>query len=262
MSHIAEYFLDIIDLVDDSVYWKDENGYYLGCNLFGLKKLGFNCQNDIIGKTDYDLFDKKVADKFKKNDLKVMKENVEVSFEEEILLNGKRLFNLSRKKPLYNKNKLIIGTIGITIDITAKKEAHALKIENSLYQAEKKAQESFIKFIDEMLNMIHKFKFNAVNKKLGLRNKTSQMYSSVKLTKREEQILYFLAIGKSPKEIATILSKFENKTISDATVGGMINKQLYPKLEVASYGQLIDRATNLGLIPFIPKSLSGLLTKD
>ena len=46
----------------------------------------------------------------------------------------------------------------------------------------------------------------------------------------------------------------ENKKIAPATVGAMINKQLYPKFGVFNVGQLIEKANFLNLIPFMPES--------
>lgn len=38
------------------LYWKDKEGYYLGCNDYMiLNTPTFTSSNDLIGKTDYDL---------------------------------------------------------------------------------------------------------------------------------------------------------------------------------------------------------------
>ena len=46
----------IIDLIPNhSIFWKDRNSVYLGCNAALATSLGFQSTADIIGKTDFDL---------------------------------------------------------------------------------------------------------------------------------------------------------------------------------------------------------------
>lgn len=113
----------VISELPGDVYWKDKNGTYLEMNKHGiesLRKMGFKwTKSDIIGKTDYDLFDKKTADMFTKNDLHVMENNVTTSKEEATRLpSGKEIVQLSTKCPLVNIKNEIVGIIGNTVDIT------------------------------------------------------------------------------------------------------------------------------------------------
>ena len=75
----AKYEKDIFTLnfivqnLPGSIYWKNKNGLYLGNNDYAkrlMKVLGL--ETDVIGKTDYDIFPKEVADDFKRADLKVL----------------------------------------------------------------------------------------------------------------------------------------------------------------------------------------------
>ena len=70
------------------------------------------------------------------------------------------------------------------------------------------------------------------------------------LNKREQEILYFISLNKSPKEIASILGVREQKTLAPATIQAIITKQLYVKFGVYSVSNLIEKASFLGLIPF------------
>ena len=67
----AKYEKDIFTLnfivqnLPGSIYWKNKNGLYLGNNDYAkrlMKVLGL--ETDVIGKTDYDIFPKEVADDF------------------------------------------------------------------------------------------------------------------------------------------------------------------------------------------------------
>jgi hypothetical protein len=54
-----ENIYEIIDIVNASIYWKNVNGYYLGCNKYMLSMFRLNSRSDIISKNDYDLLPKK-----------------------------------------------------------------------------------------------------------------------------------------------------------------------------------------------------------
>ena len=51
----------IMDTIPMSVFWKDKDSVYLGCNKAFIKECGFGDVNDVVGKTPYDLFDQETA---------------------------------------------------------------------------------------------------------------------------------------------------------------------------------------------------------
>ncbi|MBS0359466.1 MAG: PAS domain-containing sensor histidine kinase [Proteobacteria bacterium] len=108
------------------VFWKDKNGVYLGCNLSQAQSLGLKSPEEIIGKTDYDLSDKKYADAYKSVDEKVIKSGESITIEEAAVYhNEKESIFLSKKIPLKDFDGEIIGLLGISFDITAQREAEA-----------------------------------------------------------------------------------------------------------------------------------------
>ena len=116
------------------IYWKDKDGVYLGCNVDATRKVNSNefLTHDqcIIGKTDYDIFPKEMADRYREHDLTVMHSKQESSFEEAVnLSNGGTQIQLSIKKPLCNNKGNVIGIIGSTIDITKIKAMHDQLVE-------------------------------------------------------------------------------------------------------------------------------------
>lgn len=129
---------NVIENLPGSIYWKDQNGVYLGVNCFSIEKMrSVNLAwQDIVGKTDYDLFPKEVADAYRKNDLEVMTSGHESSREEVITLpNGEILIQLSSKRPLRDEQGDIVGIVGNTVDITYLK-----KVESELREAKEKAE--------------------------------------------------------------------------------------------------------------------------
>ena len=136
----SESFLlrQVIDNLPGSVYWKDKNGKYLGNNGYAkadMQMIGHELM-DPTGKTDHELFDKEMADQFRKNDMEVLSTGKETVSEERcVMSDGTVLTRLSSKKPLYDNTGAIIGIVGNTIDIT-----HLKDIEENLLIAKQQAE--------------------------------------------------------------------------------------------------------------------------
>lgn len=129
---------NVIENLPGSIYWKDRHGVYLGVNRFSTEKMRSSNLDwqDIVGKTDYDLFPKEVADTYRQNDLEVMTTERESSREETVTLpNGETLIQLSSKRPLRDEQGHVVGIIGNTVDITYLK-----KVETELREAKEKAE--------------------------------------------------------------------------------------------------------------------------
>lgn len=116
-----------------TLYWKDKNLRYLGCN----KKLADILQitpSEIIGKNDFDLLNGKIPhpniEALVKIDQEIMASGAPYTFEENGLdINGKPAVYLSTKNPIKNERGEIIGLIGNSLDITIQREAQLLKEE-------------------------------------------------------------------------------------------------------------------------------------
>jgi signal transduction histidine kinase/FixJ family two-component response regulator len=174
-----EILESIIAMMPGHVYWLDTKGVYLGCNDNQANSAGLKSRKDIIGLRNKDLPWNQGADQLVKEldraNWEVMSGNP-VSLEEPgILSNGKQAMFLSNKVPLYNSNREIIGLVGISIDITAQKEAEQhkiktleaenklkqillesehLKFENEVHKATAKTQKKFKKEVDQMVHDI------------------------------------------------------------------------------------------------------------
>jgi two-component system aerobic respiration control sensor histidine kinase ArcB len=115
--------LSIIKTLPGSVYWKNTEGVYLGCNDAMLKMAG---TNEVIGKTDFDLPWKEQAPQIRKNDLDVIKRNTSVELEESsTLADGQQVVVLTRRTPLKDEQGNTVGILGISFDITERKKFEA-----------------------------------------------------------------------------------------------------------------------------------------
>lgn len=115
---------EVLEQMPGHVYWKNIEGVNLGSNTNNWKDINVRSYYEYKGTTDYELFSKEYADNLRQADqeaihtgkLQILEEGVDVSSEP-----GK--LYLSYKAPLRNRNGVIIGVIGNSLDITdAKKE--------------------------------------------------------------------------------------------------------------------------------------------
>lgn len=121
---ISQYLQDIISAVPGSIYWKNKNGVYLGCNEFMARTAGLT-PSEIIGKTDYELWPSQ-AEELCKNDKRVMELGESIRIEEEVTLtNNKKRYFIVDKMPLRDPDGNLNGIIGNSMEITDIKETQA-----------------------------------------------------------------------------------------------------------------------------------------
>lgn len=145
---------NIINLIPGHVYWKDINGVYLGCNDTQAKSLGFKNGLEIVGKTDFDLPWREGAKELQDNDNYVMQHKKTVSFEEAGIFNGEPASVLSQKTPLEDQEGNIFGVLGVSIDITDRKEKERLEVENEVNKKALQEQERFKIIADQVAHDI------------------------------------------------------------------------------------------------------------
>lgn len=111
----------IIDCMPGNVYWKDINGVIRGCNLNTVKYFGLKSKAEVLGKTSHELSDKKTADRIRKVDLRIMQSG-KAELIEEFDPDNPKIAYLSHKLPLKNPNGEIIGIVGISFDVSERKQ--------------------------------------------------------------------------------------------------------------------------------------------
>jgi two-component system, NtrC family, sensor kinase len=121
-----ELLQQVIDVMPQSIAWKNRNSVYLGCNQNLAKIAGVETPNQIIGKTDYDLaWKKEEADFFRDWDARVMESNqAELHIiEPQQQADGKQAWLDTSKLPLCDKGGNVIGILAVLEDITERKAA-------------------------------------------------------------------------------------------------------------------------------------------
>ena len=120
-----------LDAIPDLVFLKDADGRYLSCNPQAQKYFGV-AEADIVGRTDYDLIERRLADFFRENDRKALEVNRSRANEEWLTFaaDGYRGLFETVKTPMRERGGQLIGVLGVARDITAR------------YRAEKAAKAS------------------------------------------------------------------------------------------------------------------------
>ena len=113
----------LIENVPVNVYYKDTQSRFVLANMSTVEKLGAECPEEVIGKSDHDFFNIEHANTTRANELEIMETRQphlsEVHRETWVEVNGKEdTWAKSSKLPWIDKKGNICGTFGITSDIT------------------------------------------------------------------------------------------------------------------------------------------------
>lgn len=95
--------------------------------------------NEILGKSDFDIWPSELAAKYRADDFIVMRTGKQKFIEEPIVIDEKTFWFETFKTPIFDSKGEIIGTTGISKDITERKrsEEERLKLETQLLHAQK-----------------------------------------------------------------------------------------------------------------------------
>jgi PAS domain S-box-containing protein len=115
----------VIANIPDSIYCKDTAGRKTLVNSTELMYSGVSSEAEILGKTDFDIYPKELAEGFFADDQLVLQTGQPVLNREEFVLdkNGMKRWLLTSKIPMKDEVGNITGIIGIGRDISIRREA-------------------------------------------------------------------------------------------------------------------------------------------
>ncbi|WP_051272610.1 PocR ligand-binding domain-containing protein [Fundidesulfovibrio putealis] len=116
----------ILNTVPQSIFWKDRDSVYQGCNRAFAKAAGIDDPALIVGKTDFDLpWLPEESEAYRADDRFVMSANQPKPhiIEQQMQSDGQRLWLDTSKMPLTDENGTVVGVLGIYEDITERKLA-------------------------------------------------------------------------------------------------------------------------------------------
>jgi PAS domain S-box-containing protein len=151
----TEQITNILTYTPAVVYIKDKAGRYTLVNT-RYEEL-FDVRNEEIrGKTDYDILPQKIADQFRLSDSKVLNESRSLQVEEQILQSDGMHTYLAVKFPIYDESSIISGVCGILNDITAVKKAqHQLRrLSGSIMANQEKERSAIARELHDELGQV------------------------------------------------------------------------------------------------------------
>ena len=127
-------------ILENSPYmtWlKDTGGRYIRVNKTYVDFVGRNGVQQIIGKTDFDIWPKALAEKYSAVDAEVMALHQQKHVEESLFDGDKVHWLETFKTPVIDVNGKVLGTTGFARDITERKQAEAeLRIAATAFESE------------------------------------------------------------------------------------------------------------------------------
>lgn len=221
--------------ISGNVFWQDKEHRYLGCNsnlvdLAHLTLSNVQTKNDIVGKTVHEILPEKYALDIFQTDEEVTQNAVEKIIEEKgIGSNGETVYFLSKKMPMYDIKREVIGLIGISFDITNyQKLTNQLSKINNLNKEilnktlEQKKEKKYISFLDIL-------KDSNIDRFYLIGN-----YENIYLTKREAECVFYLTQGNTAKQIGKKL------TLSPRTVEAYL-ANIKAKLKCHTITELVSK---------------------
>ncbi len=141
----------VVENVPSRIFWKDSDLRYLGCNTRFAKDAGLSNSSELTGKTDFEMTWKDQAELYRNDDKAVMESGTaKLDIEEpQTTPDGNTIWLQTSKVPLRDKDKQIIGVLGLYRDITER-----VRVEQELLESERRFSDLLknVELISMMLN--------------------------------------------------------------------------------------------------------------
>ena len=134
LQHERNQLRTLIDNLPDLIYFKDKQGRYVLNNRAHLRSLGVERQDEVLGKSTFDFNPPELAKQYQDDHMHIVNTG-EILFEkEEPALHkdtGEQRWHLTSKIPLMDSQGTVTGVVGISRDITDRKDLQA-RVQDSL----------------------------------------------------------------------------------------------------------------------------------
>jgi PAS domain S-box-containing protein len=148
-------FHHLLDYLPDNIYYKDAQSRFIRVNRSLVQRFGKSDAAEVVGKTDFDFFEPAHAQPALDDEQKVMLTGQPLLGieEKETWRDGRERWVLTTKMPLHDPEGRIVGTFGISRDITERKQA-----EEAIRQAKDAAQAAARVKSEFLANMSHEIR--------------------------------------------------------------------------------------------------------
>lgn len=107
----------LLENLPQKIFFKDRNSVYISCNENYAEDLKIEPE-DIVGKTDFDFFHMKLAEKYRADDKRIIDSGNTEDINEEYIREGEKQIIHTVKTPVRDEKGNVIGILGIFWDIT------------------------------------------------------------------------------------------------------------------------------------------------
>jgi PAS domain S-box-containing protein len=154
----------LLENIEDNIYFKDRESRFIRISSSHARHFGLGDPSDAVGKTDFDFFGADHARAAFEDEQEIIRTGKPIigKVEKETWKRGRETWGLTTKVPMRNAAGEIIGTCGITKDIT-----HLKETERELAKARDAALESTRVKSEFLANMSHEIR-TPMNGVLGM----------------------------------------------------------------------------------------------
>lgn len=123
LQNQLQFFQKLIDTIPSPIFYKDTRGRYLGCNRAFEERVGLK-RGDIVGKTSFDIFPERLAESYHNMDMEILMHPGQQFYESTLLYSdGLERDVIINKATFTDAEGRVAGLVGVTIDISARKQA-------------------------------------------------------------------------------------------------------------------------------------------
>lgn len=119
-----QYQRTLLDGFPFLAWLKNAHGRFLAVNSLFAQACGLGSPDELIGKTDFEVWPQDLAIAYHNDDQAVLATGVKRDVEEIVEINGERIWFETHKSPVIVEGK-VVGTIGLARDITERKQNEA-----------------------------------------------------------------------------------------------------------------------------------------
>ncbi len=145
MATVLTRMAAILDNIPDLAWVKDLEGRYIAANQVLARTLGLADADELIGKTDFDISPREIAEGYRRADNEIIASGERKRIEERYWRSDGSTFSVETiKTPLRDPDGRIVGTVGVARDMTERIEAEREQEARQVAEAANQAKSEFL----------------------------------------------------------------------------------------------------------------------